>query len=480
MAPVTVGDGAIVGAGSVITNSVAKMVRLPFPAHQQVDRPKWADKLRAVRAAEKRAKTGLTAPDPRIAFSTLCLSAARPHHENGPMCGIIGIIGARPAAPLLLDALRRLEYRGYDSAGIATVNGDGHQPTTSRRQAGQSGGPSQRLPDWPAPPASATRAGPPMAARTKPMPIPMPPTASRSSITGSSKITGRCAPSSKRPGICFETETDTEVVVHLISHELAGGADPVAAAEAALKRLEGAFALAMIFAGNENLMIGARQGSPAGTRLWRRRDVPGLRRHGAGPTDQPDLLSRRKAIGSSSGKAARSIHDAVGRRVNREVRSTALSGALIGKAGYRHFMLKEIYEQPESLIGDTLRGSYVDTNRHRLMTLPDLPFDPATVPRVTLVACGTAWLRGTDRRNTWLEVDRPHAVSRSMSPRSSGTAIRRLPDGGVAIFISQSGETIDTLGRVAPLQAPRGQVCIGIVNVAGKRRSRGRCDLAST
>ena len=384
------------------------------------------------------------------------------------MCGIIGIIGARPAAPLLLDALRRLEYRGYDSAGIATVTAAG---IDRRRAEGKLVNLEARVADCPVDGTTgightrwATH-GRPNEANAHPHATDRVAVVHNGIIENHRSLRAEL----EAAGHCFETETDTEVVVHLISHELAGGADPVTAAEAALKRLEGAFALAMIFAGDDGLMIGARQGSPLALGYGDDEMFLGSDAMALAPlTNRICYLDEGDWVIIRQGDAE--IRDAVGRRVNREVRSTALSGALIGKAGYRHFMLKEIYEQP-AVIGDTLR-SYVDTQA-RLMTLPDLPFDPATVPRVTLVACGTAFYAGLTAKY-WLE-----SIARVPVDVDVASEFRYrdppLPEGGVAIFISQSGETIDTLGALRHCKA-KGQICIGIVNVPESAIAR-ECDL---
>ena len=179
------------------------------------------------------------------------------------MCGIVGILGKEAAAPQLVDGLKRLEYRGYDSAGVATLEGGAHRPPPRRGQAAQPRGAARTPSRSPARPASATPAGRRTARRPRPTPIRTRPTGSRSSTTASSRTSASCATSSKPNGAVFQSQTDTEVVAHLVEPRARRAARRRGRrSRTTLARLRGAFALAFIFAGEDDLLIGARRGSP--------------------------------------------------------------------------------------------------------------------------------------------------------------------------------------------------------------------------
>ena len=259
-------------------------------------------------------------------------------------------------------------------------------------------------------------------------------------------------------GRVLESDTDTEVVVHLISQYLDDGLDPVAATHEALKRIEGAFALGIVFAGHDDLMIGARRGSPLAIGHGR-----GAMYLGSDALALAPLTQRITYLEEGDWAVLRAdgvtVYDATGNAVERPIRTTAVSGAMIGKEGHRHFMLKEIHEQPR-IIGDTLR-TYINPTTRRV-TLPALPFDPASVPRLTLIACGTASYACMVAKY-WLET-----IARVPVEVDVGSEFRYrapdMPEGGVALFVSQSGETADTL---APLRYAReqGQHIVSVVNV---------------
>ncbi|HLW26633.1 MAG TPA: glutamine--fructose-6-phosphate transaminase (isomerizing) [Kiloniellales bacterium] len=358
------------------------------------------------------------------------------------MCGIIGIVGARPVAPLLLDGLRRLEYRGYDSAGMASLV-DGY--IERRRAEGKIARLAERLDLEPL--GGVTGIGHTRwATHGRP-----------TEVNAHPHMNGRLAlvhngiienhrelrEELEAIGYRFETETDTETVVHLVGHNLDQGMEPAQAVSQALHRLEGAFAFAMIFAGHHNLMIGARRGSPLAvgygdeSELYLGSDALAL----APLTNRICYLEEGDWVVLQDGKAQ--IYDADHEPVERPVVQSALSGAAIGKGNFRHFMQKEIHEQP-SVIGDTLH-TYVNLQT-REVTLPELPVDLATLPRLTISACGTAYYAGFVAKY-WLE-----QIARLPVELDIASEFRYreapMPERGAAMFISQSGETIDTLAAL--------------------------------
>ena len=373
------------------------------------------------------------------------------------MCGIVGIIGAEPVAEALLDGLKRLEYRGYDSAGIATVV-DGH--IDRRRAEGKLGNLGKRLQTQP---LSGTIGIGHTRWATHGIPNEKnahPHATDKVAVVHNGIIENFriLREELEARGRVLESDTDTEVVVHLISQYLDDGLDPVAATHEALKRIEGAFALGIVFAGHGDLMIGARRGSPLAIGHGQ-----GAMYLGSDALALAPLTQRITYLEEGDWAVLRAdgvtVYDATGNAVERPIRTTAVSGAMIGKEGHRHFMLKEIHEQPR-IIGDTLR-TYINPTTRRV-TLPALPFDPASVPRLTLIACGTASYACMVAKY-WLET-----IARIPVEVDVGSEFRYrapdMPEGGVALFVSQSGETADTL---APLRYAReqGQHIVSVVNV---------------
>jgi glucosamine--fructose-6-phosphate aminotransferase (isomerizing) len=247
------------------------------------------------------------------------------------------------------------------------------------------------------------------------------------------------------------------VIPQLVSHYLAQGVGPVAAAAAALKRLEGAFALAILFAGHDDLLIGARRGSPLAVgygdgEMYLGSDALAL----APLTNRIQYLEEGDwAVLSARGAV---VYDAEGRPVEREIKQTALSGALIGKGNYRHFMHKEIHEQP-AVIGDTLR-TFASPTDHRII-LPELPVDFAALPRLVMVACGTAYYACMVAKY-WFEqlAGLPVDLDIGSEFRYRDTP---LAPGSAALFVSQSGETADTLAAMRHVKR-LGLATIGLVN----------------
>jgi glutamine---fructose-6-phosphate transaminase (isomerizing) len=373
------------------------------------------------------------------------------------MCGIVGIIGHQPAAPLLLDALKRLEYRGYDSAGMATLV-DGH--IERRRAEGKLANLERALQEEPLPGVVgightrwATHGAP---TRDNAHPH----QAGGVAVVHNGIIENFQALRDELIdlGHQFETDTDTEVIPQLVSHYLGQGVGPVAAAAAALQRPEGAFALAILFAGHADLLIGARRGSPLAVghgdgEMYLGSDALAL----APLTDRIQYLEEGDwAVLSLRGAT---VYDAAGQPATREIKQTALSGALIGKGNYRHFMHKEIHEQP-AVIGDTLR-TFANAVDHSI-SLPELPVDLATLPRLTMVACGTAYYACMVAKY-WFEQLAGLPVDLDIGSEFRYRDPPLVP-GSAALFVSQSGETADTLAAMRHVKS-FGLATIGLVNV---------------
>jgi glucosamine--fructose-6-phosphate aminotransferase (isomerizing) len=373
------------------------------------------------------------------------------------MCGIVGILGNKPVADSLVEALRRLEYRGYDSAGIATVENG----TLDRRRAeGKLKNLELRLSNQPLQGhvgIGHTR----WATHGRPTETNAHPHMSeRCSVVHNGIIENfaELKRMLRAKGHKFETETDTEVVVHLIADEMQAGYSPVDATKRALTRLQGAFALAIIFAGEEDLMIGARQGSPLAIghgkdEMYLGSDAIALAPFTSEITylDEGDcaVLTRKSAT----------IYDRLGKQVQRPRVTSVASSLLVDKGNHRHFMAKEIHEQPE-VIGHTL-ANYIDFSAGRV-TLPELGVDPAEINRVSISACGTAYYAGLVGKY-WLERYARIPVEIDVA---SEFRYREPPlaPGGLALFVSQSGETADTLATLRYCKA-QGQSIASIVNV---------------
>jgi glucosamine--fructose-6-phosphate aminotransferase (isomerizing) len=373
------------------------------------------------------------------------------------MCGIVGILGRKPAAPLLLETLRRLEYRGYDSAGIATlVNGR----IERRRAEGKLGNLERVLAEAPLDGMVglghtrwATH-GAPTRDNAHPHEAGGVAVVHNGIIENFQHLRDELI----RYGHEFATQTDTEVVPQLVSYYLGQGLGPVAAAETALKRLEGAFALAILFAGHHDLLICARRGSPLAIGYGNGEMFIGSDALALAPlTDRIQYLEEGDwAVLTPRGAT---VHDADGNEVAREIKQTALSGALIGKGNYRHFMHKEIHEQP-AVIGDTLRA-FASPADHRI-ALPDLPVDLANISRLAMVACGTAHYACMVAKY-WFEQLAGLPVDLDIASEYRYRDAPLAPD-GAALFVSQSGETADTLAAMRHVKA-HGLPTLAVVNV---------------
>jgi glucosamine--fructose-6-phosphate aminotransferase (isomerizing) len=266
-------------------------------------------------------------------------------------------------------------------------------------------------------------------------------------------------------GSRFDTQTDTEVVPHLVSRQMARGLGPREAVLAAVRELKGAFALAMVFEGRDDLLVAARKGSPLAVGYG-----DGEMFVGSDALALAPLTSRVQYMEEGDvafvTRAGAEIVDAEGRAVERPVRETALSGALIGKGNHRHFMEKEIHEQP-AVLGDTLRA-FADPETHRI-ALPELPFDLATVPRLAIVACGTASYAGLVGKY-WFERLAGLPVDWDVA---SEFRYREPPlvAGQAGVFVSQSGETADTLAAMRHMRG-LGHKALAVVNVAESTLAR--------
>ena len=374
------------------------------------------------------------------------------------MCGIIGIIGQEPAAPQLIDALKRLEYRGYDSAGVATLE---HGVLTRRRAQGKLKNLEQRLASEPLLGTIGighTR----WATHGRPTENNAHPHATEKLAVVHNGIIENFVELRRElqaKGAKFVTETDTEVVAHLVSQEMERGASPVEAVKAALPRLRGAFALAFLFAGEDNLLIGARKGSPLAIGYGDGAMFVGSDAIALAPfTDTVSYLEDGDWVIITRNSAE--VHDAQGAVVQRAMLKSQASVMHIDKGNHRHFMAKEIFEQPE-VVGHTL-ANYIDMAAERVALPMPLPFDFATLNRISIAACGTAYYAGMVAKY-WFErfAHLPVEVDIASEYRYRSAP---LGPGGLAIVVSQSGETADTLASLRYAREHQQHV-LAIVNV---------------
>jgi glucosamine--fructose-6-phosphate aminotransferase (isomerizing) len=374
------------------------------------------------------------------------------------MCGIIGIIGQEPAAPQLIDALKRLEYRGYDSAGVATLE---RGVLTRRRAQGKLKNLEQRLATEPLLGTIGighTR----WATHGRPTENNAHPHATEKLAVVHNGIIENFVELRRElqaKGAKFVTETDTEVVAHLVSQEMERGASPVEAVKAALPRLRGAFALAFLFAGEDNLLIGARKGSPLAIGYGDGAMFVGSDAIALAPfTDTVSYLEDGDWVIITRNSAE--VHDAQGAVVQRAMLKSQASVMHIDKGNHRHFMAKEIFEQPE-VVGHTL-ANYIDMAAERVALPMPLPFDFAKLNRISIAACGTAYYAGMVAKY-WFErfAHLPVEVDIASEYRYRSAP---LGPGGLAIVVSQSGETADTLASLRYAREHQQHV-LAIVNV---------------
>ncbi|WP_315772129.1 MULTISPECIES: glutamine--fructose-6-phosphate transaminase (isomerizing) [unclassified Bradyrhizobium] len=374
------------------------------------------------------------------------------------MCGIIGILGRGPVAEHLVDSLKRLEYRGYDSAGVATLEGDHLE---RRRAEGKLKNLEKRLGQQPLKGHAgightrwATH-GKPTESNAHPHATDNVAVVHNGIIENFRELRAEL----EKQGARFASETDTETVVHLVNSYLLKGHSPQQAVAASLPQLKGAFALAFLFKGHGNLLIGARKGSPLAMGYGDGEMFLGSDAIALAPfTDTISYLDDGDWVEITRDSGI--IHDASGAVVKRDVLKSGASSFLVDKANYRHFMAKEIHEQPE-VVGHTL-ARYVDMGTERVVLPARLPFDFKDIQRISITACGTASYAGFVAKY-WFERFARVPVELDVA---SEFRYREAPlrQGDLAIFISQSGETADTLAALRYAKS-QGVHTLSVVNV---------------
>ncbi|MFI5030624.1 MAG: glutamine--fructose-6-phosphate transaminase (isomerizing), partial [Reyranellales bacterium] len=372
------------------------------------------------------------------------------------MCGIIGIIGKAPVTPLLVDALKRLEYRGYDSSGVATLV-NGH--IERRRAEGKLVRLEERLGREPLAGTIgightrwATH-GKPSERNAHPIATDRVAVVHNGIIENFQELKDELV----AEGRTFDSDTDTEVVAQLLTSLLQKQMSPEAAMGAAMDRLRGAFALVALFSGRHDILLGARRGSSLAIGYGEGEMYVGTDALALAPfTKRVSYLEDDDwvVLQADGCKVYQGTTE-----VQREVRQSGISGAMIGKGNHRHFMLKEIHEQP-AVIGDTLH-TYLDPAT-RKVTLPPLPVDWTKVSRLTMTACGTAFYACLLAKY-WFE-----QLARLPVEAEVASELRYreppLPENGVCIAVSQSGETVDTLAAIRYAKANK-QTILSVVNV---------------
>ena len=374
------------------------------------------------------------------------------------MCGIVGILGAEPVAGSIVEALKRLEYRGYDSAGVATLE-SGH--LERRRAEGKLKNLAARLVEAPLQGRSGighTR----WATHGRPTENNAHPHATdRLAVVHNGIIENfrELREELRARGHVFLTETDTEVVAHLVTDAMQGGLSPVEAVKASLPRLKGAFALGFLFDGEEDLLIGARQGAPLAIGYGEGEMYLGSDALALAPfTSEISYLDDGDWVILRRGGAA--FYDAENRVVSRPRIRTMASAFLIDKGNFRHFMAKEIHEQPE-VVGRTL-AHYLDMSGGAVRLPFEFDFDVKKLSRVTITACGTAYYAGLVGKY-WIEKFARLPVEIDVASEFRYREAP-LPADGLMLVVSQSGETADTLASLRYAKA-QGQKILSVVNV---------------
>lgn len=380
------------------------------------------------------------------------------------MCGIIGIIGREDLSERLFQGLRRLEYRGYDSAGMCTI----HDGKLDRRRAeGKLDNLGRVLAKDPLPGdigIAHTRwatHGAPTVANAHPH-IAGDVAVVHNGIIENFKslrdeLLGR--------GHHFESETDTEVVAHLLDEQIQAGEDPRHAVAKVLKKLRGAFALAILFKNDPDLLIGARLGSPLIVGYGDGENYLGSDALALAPlTQKVSYLEEGDWVVLT--RDGIEVHDIEDRIVDRPMVLSGASGLMVEKGNYRHFMQKEIFEQPV-VVAQTLQ-SYLRPVEGQV-ALPSADFDFSNIKRVTIVACGTSYYAGMVARY-WIErfARVPVEIEAASEYRYREPV---MEEGGLSLFISQSGETADTLAALRHAKAG-GQKIAVVVNVPTSSMAR--------
>ena len=380
------------------------------------------------------------------------------------MCGIVGILGKQDVAGRLLDGLKRLEYRGYDSAGIATIHDGG---IDRRRAPGKLENLARVLGEKPLPGVigiAHTRwatHGAPTEDNAHPH------------ATGEVAVVHNGIIENFKPlreelqgrGRVFTSQTDTEVVAHLLSEQVEQGADPKAAVSAVLKRIHGAFALAILFRQHPDMLIGARLGSPLVVGYGEGETYLGSDALALAPlTQRISYLEEGDWVVIT--REGSQIYDRDDQPVERAITISGASDVAISKGNHKHFMLKEIYEQP-IVVAQTLR-SYLRRLEGEV-ALPTEDFDLASVKRVTIVACGTSFYAGMVAKYWFEQFARvPVDIDVASEFRYREPVMEA---GGLALFISQSGETADTLAALRHARS-EGQKIAVVVNVPTSTMAR--------
>jgi glucosamine--fructose-6-phosphate aminotransferase (isomerizing) len=380
------------------------------------------------------------------------------------MCGIVGIVGREAVAGRLFDGLKRLEYRGYDSAGICTVQ-DGQ--FERRRAEGKLENLKRELDAEPlhgdvgiAHTRWATH-GAPTVDNAHPH------------IAGPVALVHNGIIENFKPlrdeliadGRTFLSETDSEVVAHLVARQVERGASPTEAVAAVLPRLHGAFAIAFLFKDYPDQVIGARMGAPLTVGYGNGENYLGSDALALAPLTQK-IAYLDEGDWAVVTRDRIQIYDRANRPVEREIVESGASSAHIEKGNYRHYMQKEIFEQP-IVVAQTLQ-SYVRPFEGKV-ALPDFDFDLSTVNRVTIVACGTSFYAGMVAKYWFEQFARvPVDIDVASEFRYREPV---LEPGGLALFISQSGETADTLAALRHARN-EGQTIAVVVNVPTSSMAR--------
>lgn len=389
------------------------------------------------------------------------------------MCGIVGILGREPVAGQIVEALKRLEYRGYDSAGVATLE---HGVITRRRAEGKLKNLDARLKLEPLDGLSGighTR----WATHGKPTENNAHPHATAEMAVVHNGIIENfreLRDELTAKGHIFATETDTEVVAHLVSDFIQNGMKPADAVSAALPRLRGAFALAFLFKGEGDLLIGARQGAPLAVGYGDGEMYLGSDALALAPfTDEITYLEDGDWVILTRNTAE--FRDSTNRLVNRPKQKSQAGAYHIDKGNHRHFMAKEIHEQPE-VVGRTL-AHYLDMSSGAVRLPFDLPFDVTKLSRITICACGTAYYAGLVAKY-WIErfARIPVEIDVASEFRYRDAPMEK---GGLMILVSQSGETADTLACLRYAKA-NDQHILAVVNVPTSTIARESSVVAPT